>query len=499
MTLPLFKELVAPNGLKINQPLGLFVNNEFVKSKSGDTLTTLNPSDESEITTVYAANSADVDDAVAAARDAFRSPSWSEINPSKRGQLLYNLADLIEKNTELLATLDTWEMGKPLSVAKAEDLGESIAVLKYYAGFSDKIHGRTIDVGPRKLVYTLHQPIGVWYVIPWNYPLVMATWKLGPALATGNTVVLKSAEQTPLSALYLGKLIKEAGFPPGVVNILSGYGKIAGAAIAGHEGIDKVAFTGSTATAKSIMKAASVNLKNITLETGGKSPLIVFEDADLEQAVKWGHSGIMSNMGQVCTATSRILVQDTIHDKFIQEIKAQTERVSVLGDPFSEATFQGPQATKQQYDRVLSYIEAGKAEGATLVCGGTKHGDKGYFITPTIFSDVKDHYKINQEEVFGPFLAIGKFSIEDEAVRSANCTSYGLGASIFTSDITRAHRVAAKIEAGTVWINSSQDSHYAVPFGGVKQSGIGSELGEYALTGYTNTKAVHGELSPLSG
>ncbi|KAL7273391.1 mitochondrial aldehyde dehydrogenase [Rhizina undulata] len=492
MSLPLFKELTAPNGRTYKQPLGLFINNEFVKSKLGGTLTSVNPSDESVITELYAADSADVDAAVIAARTAFEGPTWADITPADRGHLLYKLAGLVEMHTETLATIETWDMGKPYTVARDEDLSEVINVLRFYGGFSDKIYGRTIDVGPDKLAYTLHQPVGVCgQIIPWNYPLAMAAWKLGPALACGNTVILKSAEQTPLSVLYFAQLIKEAGFPPGVVNILTGYGKTAGAAIAAHEGIDKIAFTGSTATARAIMKAASINLKNITLETGGKSPLIIFDDADLDQAVKWGHIGIMSNMGQICSATSRILVQESIYEKFIESFKTHTQMVSVIGDPFAEDTFQGPQVTKQQYERVMQYIEAGKAEGATLVCGGAKHGDKGYFIAPTVFADIEHHYKINQEEIFGPVVTIDKFKTQEEAIKKANGTCYGLGAAVFTQDITKAHRVAAKIECGMIWINSSNDSHYGIPFGGVKQSGIGRELGEYALAAYTNAKAVH--------
>lgn len=322
----------------------------------------------------------------------------------------------------------------------------------------------------------------------------MAAWKLGPALACGNTVVIKAAEQTPLSILYLATLIKEAGFPPGVVNILNGYGKDCGAAMASHLDIDKIAFTGSTATGRQIMKMAAVNMKNITLETGGKSPLLVFDDADLDQAVKWSHIGIMSNMGQICTATSRILVQDTIYDKFCAEFKKQVKSVSKVGDPFKDETFQGPQVTKAQYEKILGYIESGKSEGATLATGGEAYKDvngKGFFISPTVFTDVKDSMKIYREEVFGPFVVIASFKTEEEAVKRANDTTYGLGSAVFTQDITKAHRVARNIEAGMVWVNSSNDSDYRIPFGGVKQSGIGRELGEAGLAAYTNTKAVH--------
>jgi aldehyde dehydrogenase (NAD(P)+) len=323
----------------------------------------------------------------------------------------------------------------------------------------------------------------------------MAAWKLGPALACGNTVVMKAAEQTPLSILYLANLVKEAGFPPGVVNIINGHGRIAGAAIASHMDIDKVAFTGSTATGKEIMKMASINMKNITLETGGKSPLLVFDDADIEQAVKWSHTGIMYNQGQVCTATSRILVQEGVLDKFVEAFKEEIKKVSKVGNPFEDETFQGPQVTKAQYERVLSYIEAGKSEGATLATGGEAYKNvgngKGFFITPTVFTDVKDEMRIYREEVFGPFAVISSFKTEEEAIKRANDTTYGLGSAVFTQDISKAHRVARKIEAGMVWINSSNDSDFRIPFGGVKQSGIGRELGEAGLEAYSQKKAVH--------
>jgi aldehyde dehydrogenase (NAD+) len=330
----------------------------------------------------------------------------------------------------------------------------------------------------------------------------MAAWKLGPALAAGNTVVLKLAEQTPLSALYLATLIQRAGFPPGVVNVINGTGRIAGAALVQHPLVDKVAFTGSTATGREIMKMAAGTMKNITLETGGKSPLLVFDDADLEQAAKWAHIGIMSNMGQICTATSRILVQKGVSEKFLSLFKEAVKTTSKVGDPFAEDTFQGPQITKSQLDKVLSYVEAGKTDGATLVCGGerltsaTKEG-KGYFVAPTVFTDVKDSMSIFREEVFGPFAVVSTFETEDEAVDRANDTTYGLGAAVFTKDVARAHKVARRIEAGMVWVNSSNDSDFRVPFGGVKMSGIGRELGEAGLDAYTNKKAVHVNLGTV--
>lgn len=321
----------------------------------------------------------------------------------------------------------------------------------------------------------------------------MAAWKLGPALACGNTVVLKPAEQTPLSILYFANLTIEAGFPPGVINIVNGHGRIAGAALASHPNVDKVAFTGSTATAREIMKMAASTLKNITLETGGKSPLIVFNDADLDLAVGWAHIGIMSNQGQICTATSRILVQDDVYDAFLEKFKAQIKNISKVGDPFDEATFQGPQVTKAQYDRIMSYVDIGKSEGAKLVLGGKPAAPeaKGFFIEPTVFTDVKSQMRIYQEEVFGPFVCLARFKTEEEALKMANDTTYGLGSALFTTDLVKAHRVARRIEAGMVWINSSNDSDWRIPFGGVKGSGIGRELGEEGLKAYSQVKSVH--------
>lgn len=452
-------------------------------------------SDESEIVSVYAASAEDVDIAVKAARAAFESPEWRDLAPEKRSALILRLADLLEKNAETIATIETWDNGKPYSVALDMDVVESIGCLRYFAGWADKLHGSTIDTGPEKLAYTIREPVGVCgQIIPWNYPLLMAAWKLGPALACGNTVVLKAAEQTPLSILYIANLVKEAGFPPGVVNLINGLGPDAGAAISSHPNIDKVAFTGSTTTAKAIMKAASINLKSITLETGGKSPLIVFEDAELEQAAKWAHLGIMSNQGQICTATSRIFVHSSIYDSFIKLFQSNIEKISKIGDPFAADTFQGPQVTKAQYDRILAYIESGKTCGATLLTGGHPHKNangKGFFIAPTVFTNVDSSMPIYREEIFGPFVVISSFETEDEAISHANDTTYGLGSAVFTQNIARGHRVAKRIEAGTVWINSSQDSHYMIPFGGVKQSGIGRELGEAGLQAYSSVKSVH--------
>lgn len=388
----------------------------------------------------------------------------------------------------------TASAGKSYAEALSVDLEEVIGVIRYYAGWADKISGQTISTNHQKFAYTLRQPIGVvGQIIPWNYPLSMASWKLGPALACGNTVVIKAAEQTPLSILVLASLIKEVGFPPGVVNVINGYGREAGSALVEHPRVDKVAFTGSTATARQIMKSASATLKNITLETGGKSPLLVFADCDLEQAVKWSHLGIMSNQGQICTATSRILVQDSVYDEFVERFRQTTKAVSRVGDQWNPDTYQGPQVSKAQYQRVLEYIEVGKSEGATVVSGGKPFdvNTKGFFVEPTIFTDVTSKMRIFQEEIFGPVVVIARFSDEADAITRANDSAYGLGAAVFTKDLERAHRVASEIEAGMVWVNSSQDGDARVPFGGVKQSGIGRELGEAGLEAYSQVKAVH--------
>ncbi|KAL8809157.1 MAG: hypothetical protein Q9223_006704 [Gallowayella weberi] len=488
--------LRAPNGKTWTQPTGLFIDNVFAASlKPGNTITSIDPATEREIATVQAATADDVDKAVSAAKAALKHPSWKLLPATERGRLMAKLADLMAEEQELFATIDAWDNGKPYSVALNEDLPEAIGTIRYYSGWADKSYGQTISTTPEKFAYTIRQPIGVvGQIIPWNYPLSMACWKLGPALACGNTVVIKAAEQTPLSILVLASLIQKAGFPAGVVNVINGLGREAGAALVQHPLVDKIAFTGSTATAGQIMKMAAGTLKNITLETGGKSPLLVFDDSDLEQAVKWSHYGIMSNQGQICTATSRILVHQAIYDDFVSRFRSQVREVSKVGDQWDPSTFQGPQVTKQQYDRIQSFIEVGKAEGATLVEGEAAqtgaHG-KGYYISPTVFTNVSSSMRIFREEIFGPVVVIRSFNTEQEAIDIANDTMYGLGAAVFTKDLERAHRVAAEIEAGMVWVNSSQDCDFRIPFGGVKQSGIGRELGEAGLEAYTQVKAVH--------
>ncbi|KAH8649976.1 aldehyde dehydrogenase [Xylariales sp. PMI_506] len=490
----LIKKLIAPNGKEITINSGLFINNQFIASTSGQKITVVDPTTEADICTVEAASSEDVDTAVKVARAALNHESWRDLPGTERGMLIYKLADLMEKNIETLATLECWNAGKPYGMVVGLELPAAINCLRYYAGWADKIHGHTIPTHSKKFAYTLRQPIGVCaQIIPWNYPILMAAWKLGPALATGNAVVLKAAEETPISILVIAQLVTEAGFPPGVVNIVNGYGKVAGHALTNHMDVDKIAFTGSTATGKIVQKAASANLKNLTLETGGKSALIVFEDANLEQAAKWAQIGIMSNQGQICTANSRLLVHEKVYQEFVEKFATVVKSVKV-GNPFENDTFQGPQINRAQYEKILAYAQDAVTQGAALVTGGVPLAGgtgKGFFIEPTIFKDVTSQMRVYREEIFGPFVTISPFQSEEEAVAKANETEFGLAASLFTQNIDKAHRVAAQLQSGMVWINSSTDSDYRVPFGGVKQSGIGRELGEAGLEGYLQTKAVH--------
>ncbi|ESZ92839.1 aldehyde dehydrogenase [Sclerotinia borealis F-4128] len=471
------------------QPTGLFINNEWVKSVDGKTFEVINPATEEVITSVHEATEKDVDVAVAAARKAFEG-EWKHVTPEARGRLLVKLADLVEKNADLLAAVESLDNGKAISMAKG-DVAAVSACLRYYGGWADKIEGKVIDTDPEYFTYTKQEPIGVCgQIIPWNFPLLMWSWKIAPAVATGNTVVLKTAEQTPLSALVAANLIKEAGFPPGVINIISGFGKTAGAAIAAHMDVDKIAFTGSTPVGRQIMKAAAgSNLKKVTLELGGKSPNIVFNDADIENAISWVNFGIFFNHGQVCCAGSRVYVQEGIYDKFIERFKARA-LANKVGDPSHHETFQGPQVSQLQFDRIMGYIDDGKKSGATIVTGGERHGDKGYFIQPTIFSDVTEDMKIMQEEIFGPVCSIAKFTTEEEIIKISNGSNYGLASGIHTQNLNTALRVSNALKAGTVWVNCYNMLHHQVPFGGYKESGIGRELGEAALSNYTQTKSV---------
>ncbi|KAK3067823.1 aldehyde dehydrogenase (NAD(P)(+)) ald5 [Teratosphaeriaceae sp. CCFEE 6253] len=482
-------QLETPTTGKYEQPTGLFINNEFVKGVDGKTFEVINPTTEEVITSVHEATEKDVDIAVAAARKAFEGP-WRKETPENRGRLLVKLADLFENNLDLLASVESLDNGKAVSMAKV-DIGMSAGCLRYYGGWADKIEGKVMDTTPDTFNYIRKEPIGVCgQIIPWNFPLLMWAWKIGPAVACGNTVVLKTAEQTPLGGLVAAKLIKEAGFPPGVVNIISGFGKVAGAAIASHMDVDKVAFTGSTVVGRQIMKAAAgSNLKKVTLELGGKSPNIVFEDADIDNAISWVNFGIFFNHGQCCCAGSRIYVQESIYDTFVEKFKERASK-NVVGDPFAKDTFQGPQVSQVQFDRIMNYIKEGKESGAKVEIGGERKGDKGYFIEPTIFSNVTEDMKIVQEEIFGPVCSISKFKTKEEAIRVGNSTTYGLAAAVHTKNLNTAIEVSNALKAGTVWVNSYNTLHHQMPFGGYKESGLGRELGEAALDNYTQTKTV---------
>ncbi|MEO0968833.1 MAG: aldehyde dehydrogenase family protein [Cyanobacteria bacterium J06639_18] len=471
-------------------PTKLLINNEWVESVSGKRFETINPATGEVICNVAEADAADVDKAVEAAKNAFHGKEWRQMSATRRGELLYKLADLIEQNIDELAQLETLDNGKPLKLSYG-DLGLVIRCYRYYAGWADKVQGKTIPINGPYFCYTRHEPVGVvGQIIPWNFPLLMQAWKLGPALCTGNTVVMKTAEQTPLSALRVGELIIEAGFPPGVVNILSGYGPTAGAAIARHMDVDKLAFTGSTEVGHLIMEAAAKsNLKRVTLELGGKSPNIVFADADMDAAIEGAHHSLFFNQGQCCNAGSRLFVEEKCYDDFVA-LSVEKAKKRVVGDPFDSNTQQGPQVDKDQFDRVMSYIESGMREGAQMLCGGHQVGDRGFFIQPTVFANVKNEMKIAQEEIFGPVMSIIKFKDMDEVIELANTTMYGLAAGVWTQDITKAHAIANNVRAGTVWVNCYHIFDAAAPFGGFKQSGMGRELGEYCLEHYTEVKTV---------
>jgi aldehyde dehydrogenase (NAD+) len=468
----------------------LLIDGQWCNSKSGKTFGTYNPATEELIAEVAEGDAADIDLAVKAARKAFDSGPWRKLDARDRGILMNRLADLVEKNIDELAELETLDNGKPIGESRSGDLPLVVDCFRYYAGWADKIHGQTVPIRGNYFCYTKREPVGVaGQIIPWNFPLLMVAWKWGPALAAGCTVVLKPAEQTPLSALRIGELALEAGYPAGVINIVPGFGETAGDALVKHPGVDKLAFTGEGRTAQLIMKNASETLKRITFELGGKSPNIIFADADLDAAVNGSLIGMYLNQGQCCCAGTRLFVQDSAHDVFIAKLAAKVKARRV-GDPFDPATQMGPQVDKAQFDKILSYIDKGKAEGARCVTGGERLGDKGFFIQPTIFADVKDDMAIAREEIFGPVLSVIKFHDVDEVIQRANATEYGLAAAVWTRDIGKAHAIADRVRAGTVWVNCYDVFDAAAPFGGFKRSGIGRELGEKALDNYTELKTV---------
>ena len=473
-------------------PGRLLIDGQWVDGSKA--FNTINPATEEVLTQVVEASPADVDRAVEAARRAFedRNGPWRKLSASERGRLLWKLADLVEKNIDELAELETLNNGKPIFESRYVDMPMVSDVLRYYAGLATKIHGETVNTFETAFTYTLREPVGVvGLIVPWNFPLLLASWKLGPALACGNTLVLKPAEQTPLTTLKLGELSGEAGFPAGVINILTG-GPATGKAIVAHPGIDKIAFTGSTAVGKEIMRGAADTLKRVTLELGGKSPNIVFSDADIDSAVKGAINGIFYGKGEVCNAGSRLFLESKLRDEFTEKLVARAAKMRPA-DPLEPKTRLGAIVSQEQMKTVLGFIEAGKKDGAKLIAGGNRvsvNGDKGYFIEPTIFGDVKNDMKIAQEEIFGPVLSVLTFEDIDEVIDRANSNPYGLAAAVWTRDVKKAHSVSRRLKAGTVWINTYGLMDAALPFGGYKNSGFGRELGAHAMEHYTELKTV---------
>jgi aldehyde dehydrogenase (NAD+) len=468
-------------------PTQLLIDGKWVNSTSGKKFATVNPKTEEVICEVQEADKADVDIAVAAARKAFKS--YSTTDGSARRDMLLKLANLIERDAAKLAEVEAMDNGKAVAIAQNVDIGLAIKCFRYYAGWADKLTGKTIPIDGNFFCYTRHEAIGVCgQIIPWNFPILMMTWKLAPALACGCTIVMKSSEKTPLTCLMMGELVMEAGFPPGVVNLLSGYGPTAGEAIARHMDIDKVAFTGSSAVGHMVMKAAAEsNLKRVSLELGGKSPMIVCADADLDQAAEAARVGLYLNSGQCCIASSRIYVEESIYDQFAAKC---VEKSKTGMGPGAGAWDEQPIVDKVQFDKVLGYIEAGKKDGAKLLVGGAKNADKGYFVQPTVFSEVTDNMRIAKEEIFGPVMSLLKFTDLDDVIERCNNTIYGLGAGICSRDIGRCMKFVNAVRAGTVYVNCYDKFDCAAPFGGFKESGHGRELGEYGLENYTEVKTV---------
>lgn len=483
------EELITPP-VQINYTQNL-INGQFVDAASGKTFPTYDPRTGEVIAHVAEADAEDINRAVSAARKAFDKGPWPRMTAYERSRILLRCADLIEKHMSELAALETWNNGKPYEQSVKSELPLLVRLFHYYAGWADKIHGLTVPADGNHHVQVLHEPIGVaGQIIPWNFPLIMFAWKVGPALACGNTVVLKTAEQTPLTALYVAKLFHEAGLPPGVLNVVSGYGPTAGAALASHMDVDKLAFTGSTSTGKVVLElAAKSNLKPVTLELGGKSPFIVCEDADVDKAVELAHFALFFNQGQCCCAGSRTFVHERVYDEFVEKSRVRAQR-RVVGDPFKKGVEQGPQIDSEQFEKVLRYIKSGIESDATLECGGGRLGSKGYFIEPTVFSNVKDDMLIAKDEIFGPVQSILKFKDIDEVIQRANSTRYGLASGVFTSNIDTANMLTRGLRTGTVWLNCFDIFDAAIPFGGYKMSGIGREKGIYSLQSYLQVKAV---------
>ena len=477
-----------------SSPKKLLIGGKWVPAKSGKTFETINPANEEVLALIAEGDKTDVDEAVKAARKAFEEGKWSSITPHQRTRYLLRIAELIEKHAEELAELETLDNGKPLTQSRTIDIAGAARIFQYFAGWPTKIYGETNPSDPSMFNYTLREPVGVCGLItPWNFPLMMAAQKIAPALACGNTVVLKPAEQTPLTALRLGEIIQEAEIPDGVVNVVTGFGPGAGSSISEHPDIDKVSFTGSTEVGKMILQASAGNLKRVSLELGGKSPNIILPDADLEQAVPTAMNGVFFNSGQVCVAGTRIFVQHDMYDKFVDQFAKASERMTV-GDPLDPKTRLGPLVSREQFDRVNNYLNVGQQEGARIAMGGGATEGKGYFVKPTLFTGVTNNMRIAREEIFGPVAAAIPFKDENDAVLQGNDTTYGLAAAVWTKDVSRAHRIARALKAGTVWINCYGAGDTGMPFGGYKQSGFGRENGKYAIDLFTQVKSVYAKL-----
>lgn len=473
----------------LNNDQLLYINGDFVPSSDNKTFATLNPANNEVLAAVHEASAQDVDKAVRAAKEAFENGPWAKLTPSERGDLIYKFGELIEAHKQELAEIDCLDNGKPISEILENDIPNAVGQFKYFSGWATKLTGQNIPIGDNFLNYTRHEAVGVvGQIIPWNFPLMMAAWKIAPALATGCTVVLKPAEQTPLSALYLAKLIEKAGFPKGVINIIPGHGETTGDALVKHPLVNKIAFTGSTAVGQLIMKEAANTMKRITLELGGKSPNIVLADANLEKAADGVFAGIMYNQGEVCSAGSRVYVHADIYDEFMNKIVERAKRVKQGSGLLSDTTM-GALVSLEQKQRVLDYIQVGQEEGAKILYGG-KASEQGCFVEPTIFVNVDDSMRICKEEIFGPVMVVLKFESENELIQRANDSEFGLGSGIWTENLRKAHKLANQLKAGSVWINCYNATNPASPFGGYKKSGFGREMGSYALENYTEVKSI---------